>query len=61
MVEVRKGDARRDLWRGSLSRAVEPKSNFMWLFPKPFLSTYCVTYMGQLAKELNRIPMKDSP
>lgn len=57
----RKGDARRDPWGWSLIKAVEPERNFMGLYPKPFLSTYCVPYTGLLANELNRIPTKGSP
>ena len=40
-------------WRGSLSRAMEPERNFMWLFPKPSRSTSSVTCMALLAKGLN--------
>ena len=40
-------------WRGSLSGAVEPERNFMWLFPKPSQSTSCVTCMALLAQGLN--------
>lgn len=58
---MRKGDIRRDFWRGTLSKAVKPEKNFMGLLSKPFLSTYCVLYTGLLATELNRTPMKGSP
>lgn len=60
-VGVRKGDTRREPWRGSLSKAVEPERTFMGLFSKPFLSTYCVPYTGLLATERSRTPMKGSP
>lgn len=60
-VGVRKGDIKRDFWRGNLSKAVKPEKNFMGLLSKPFLSTYCVLYTGLLATELNRTPMKGSP
>lgn len=36
---VKKGDIRRDFWRGTLSKAVKPERNFMRLLSKPFLST----------------------